>query len=253
MSFAIPLQADASNLLDQNCDDFFSGPGSVTLSTPVLPRHLMNTGRFVRKAAGTIQTPAVASGSLLERVLTTHPTTELEASDDRMELHETHPLPDPTSSSPPHPFIPPGPSATASVVGTNSITDPGSSRPSGTSSGSDPDTKLCGGPKSNSALSMASIITTKECGTLPSIESTSTLTPSHHPKNAESAQISRQPPIPAAQKEDKGPARLHGNAGIKPDQARSKTRGGGGLDLNITASVSRIQLCQLSWDIRTSG
>jgi hypothetical protein len=38
MSFAIPPQTDASNLLDQNYDDFFSGPGFVTLSTPVPPR-----------------------------------------------------------------------------------------------------------------------------------------------------------------------------------------------------------------------
>jgi len=248
MSFDIPLQVDASNLLDQDCDDFFSGPGFVTLSTPVLPRHLMNNGRSVRKATGTIQTPAVASGPILGRAFTTFPTTELEVSDDRTELQETH-----TPSPPVNPFIPPGPPATASVVGTTSITDPGSSRPSDVSSGSIPDTKLHGGPKSNTAPSVTSIIITKECGTYPDIQSTSTLVPSHRPTNAKSTQISRQPPISAPQRKDKGPARPLGNGGVKSDQAGSKPRGGGSLDRHIIPSVSPAQLCQPSWDMRISG
>jgi len=242
MSFDIPLQADASNLLDQDCDDFFSGPGFVTLSTPVLPRHLMNNGRSGRKATGTIQTPATLPGPILGRALTTFPTTELEASDDRTELHETHTPPNPSPSPPVNPFIPPSPAATASVVGTTSITDPGSPRPYDVSSGSN----LHGGPKSNTASSMTSIITTRECGTHPDIQSTSTLVPSHRPTNAKNAQISRQPPIPAPQRKDKG-------GGVKSDRAWLKPRGGGVLDCNITTSVSRVQLCQQSWGIRISG
>ena len=250
MSFDIPLQADASNLLDQNCDDFFSGPGFVTLSTPVLPRHLMNNGRSVRRATGTIQTPAVAPGTILGRAFTTFPTTELEASDNRTELHETHTSPIQSPSPPGTPFIPPGPPATVSVVGS---TDRGSSRPGDVSSGSNPDTKLHGGPKSNTAPSMASIIITKECGTYPDIQSTSTSIPSHHPTNAKNTQISRQPPIPVPQSKDREPARSRGNGGVKSDQVGSKPRGGGGLDCNITTSVSRVQLFQPSWDIRISG
>jgi len=250
MSFDIPLQADASNLLDQNCDDFFSGPGFVTLSTPVLPRHLMNTRRSVRKATGTIRTPGTASGPILGRAPPTLLTTELEASDDRTELHETHTGPNPSPST--NPFIPPGPPTTTSVVGTTSITDPGSSRPGSTSSRSDPGTNLYSGPNSNTAPSMASIITTKEYGTQPGIQSTSTLVASHHRTNAKNTQISRQPAIPAPQKRDEGPAQPRRNVGVKLDHAVSKPRGGDGLDRNITASVSRVRLCQPSWEIRIS-
>lgn len=240
MSFAIPLQADASNLLDQNCDDFFSGPGFVTLSTPVPPRHLTNTQRSARMVTEPIQIPAVESGPILGQIFTAPRTIELEAPDNRTELQETHipsnQLQSLLSPPPTNPFTSMRPPTTVSVVGATSITDPGSSRPSNLSSGSDPGAKIPNGLKSNAAPSMASIITTKQSGTQPGIQSTSTLGPSRHSTNAQDAQISRQPPIPASQK-DKGPAQSRGNTNAKPSRETSKPRRGGGLD-HETTSVS---------------
>lgn len=87
VSFAIPPQADATNLLDQNYDDFLSGPGLITLSTPVLPRHLANTTRSVSKMAGTIRTRAVLSSPNLGQTAT-----ELDPPNCRTELEETRML-----------------------------------------------------------------------------------------------------------------------------------------------------------------
>ena len=253
MSFAIPLQADASNLLDQNCDDFFSGPGFVTLSTPALPRHLTNTRRSARKIAGTIQTPAVESGPFLGQTLTTPRTTGLKASDDRTELQETHIPPNQLSSpSPPiNPFMSQGPPTAVSVVGPTSITDPGSSRPSDLSSGSDPGAKFYDGLMSNTAASMASIITTRESRTQPGIQSTLTSGPSHRSTNAQNVQIPRQPPMPVTQKNRKL-VQPRAITSAKSNQETSKPRGGRGQDYE-TASVSCIQPFQPSWDARISG
>ena len=245
MSFVIPLQADASNLLDQNYDDFFSGPGSVTLSTPAPPRHLTNTQRSARKVPETIQTPGVESSRILGQILTTPRTTKLKAPNNRTELQETH-IPSDQLLSPLSPPIKP---FTSMGPPTTSITDPGSSRASGVPSGSDPGANFYDGPKSNTAPSMASIITTKESGTQPGIQSTSTLDPSHHSTNT---QISSQLPIPAPQKKDKGPAQSRGNVNAKPNRETSKPRGGGGLDCETTP-VSCVQFCQPSWDVRIPG
>jgi hypothetical protein len=220
MSFAIPPQADASNLLDQNCDDFFSGPGLVTLSTPVIPRHLTNA---VRKLTGSIQTPAVVSRTILGQTVPTHSTTELEPSDDRAELQEMH--------TPLH---------------------PGSSRPGDTLSESGPDAKICDGLKSNTAPSMASVLTTKATGTQPGIQSMSTSAPSRHSTNTQNTQIPRRPPIPVPRKKNKGTAQSHGAASIESNQETSKPRGGD-VPCRETTSVSCAKLCRPSWDMRISG
>ena len=230
MSFVIPMQADASNLLDQDCDDFFSGPGFVTLSTPAPPRHLSNTRQSPRKVTGSIQPPAAAPSPILEQILTTPRTTEPEAPDDRTEL-------------PTKPFISRGP-----------LTDPGSPRPSCLSSGTDPDTKRCGGPRPNTASSMASVLTTKLSGAKPGIQSASTSAASCHSTNTKNPpQISRKLPVPALQKKDKEPALPRGSINVKPIRETSKPRGGDGLDCETTASVSCVQLCRSSWDARISG
>lgn len=235
ISFDIPLQADASNLLDQNCDDFFSGPGFVTLSTPVPPRLLANTRRSVRKAAGTIQTPATVSGPFLEQTITTPRTAEFETPEDRAELQETRIPANPSPLPPTEPFMVAGPSTAASMVRATSITNPGSPRPSGVPSGRYPDAKLHGGPKSNTAPSRGSIAITKASGTKPGIQSTSTSVPSR----AQNTHIPRQLPIPAPQKKDEGPTQQRGNADDKSDQAASsKPQGGDGLDTKATLSVS---------------
>lgn len=254
MSFVIPPQADASNLLDQDCDDFFSGPGLVTLSTPVLPRHLTNTRHSVRKVAGSIQTPAVVPSTILGQNLPVHSSTELEPSVDKAELQETHipPRPSPLLSPPTEPFTYTDPPTTASVVGTTSITGPGLSRPSDTLSESGRDAKICDGLKSLTALSMASVLTTKATGTQPGIQSTSTSAPSRHSANAQNTQIPRQPPIPAPQKKNKGPAQSRRTVIAKSDQAASKHRSGNFL-YRETTSVSCARLCHLSWDMRISG
>lgn len=240
MSFVIPPQADASNLLDQNCDDFFSGPGLVTLSTPVLPRHLTNTRHPVRKLAGPIQTPAAVPSTILGQTLPTHSTTELEPPDDRVELQETHILPHPSSPSlspPTVPFMSMDAPTTTSVVGMASIVDPGSPRPSDALSESGP---VRNGLKSNTALPMTSIITTKATGTQPGIQSASASVPSRHSTNTQNTQISRQPPIPAPQKKNKGPAQSRGTASAKSKQAASKPRSGNVLFCETT-SVSCVQ------------
>jgi len=254
MSFVIPPQADASNLLDQDCDDFFSGPGLVTLSTPVLPRHLTNTRHSVRKVAGSIQTPAVIPSTILGQNLPVHSSTELEPSVDRAELQETHIPPHPSSllSPPTEPFTYTDPPTTASVVGTTSITGPGLSRPSDTLSESGRDAKICDGLKSLTAPSMASVLTTKATGAQPGIQSTSTSAPSRHSANAQNTQIPRQPPIPAPQKKNKGPAQSRGTVIAKSNQATSKHRGGSVL-YRETTSVSCAKLCHPSWDVRISG
>ncbi|KAF9654416.1 hypothetical protein BDM02DRAFT_3106804 [Thelephora ganbajun] len=247
MSFVIPPQADASNLLDQNYDDFFSGPGFVTLSTPVLPRHLTDTRQFVRKVTGIIQIPAVVPGPIPGQTLPTNSTTELELPDDRTELQETHIQPHPSLLSPPtEPFMSPDPATAASMAGMTSIMDPGSSRPSDATPKSDLDANFRDGPKSYTALPMASIITTEASDIQPTIESISTSPPSRHSTNPQNAQISRQPPITAARNNYKGPARSRGNTNVKSNQATSKPRGGDGLDCETTTCVSCVQLCQPS-------
>ena len=239
MSFVIPPQADASNLLDQNCDDFFSGPGFVTLSTPVPPRRLADTRRSVSKVTGTIQTPAVSSGPILGRTLTTNPTPELEASDNRAELQETHIPPNPSLllSPPLRPFMSMSPPMAASAVGT----DPDSPRPDEGPSGRFPGVKLHAGPKSNTAPPVASIIT-KASGTQPGIQSTSTSVPSRHSADAQNTQISRRLPIPASRKKEKEPGQARGNTSVKSSRATSKPRSGGGPDCETTTSVSCLQL-----------
>lgn len=250
MSFVIPPQADASNLLDQDSDDFFSGPGLVTLSTPVLPRHLTNTRHSVRKVAGSIpKTPAVVPSTILGQNLPpVHSSTELEPSVDKPELQETHipPHPSPPLSPPPtEPFTSTDPPTTASVVGTTSITGPGLSRPSDTLSESGRDAKICDGLKPLTAPSMASVLTAKATGTQPGIQSTSTSAPSRHSTNAQNTQIPRKPPIPAPPKKNKGPAQSRVTAIPKSKQATSKHRGGNVL-YRETTSVSGVKLCHPS-------
>jgi len=221
MSFVIPPQADASNLLDQDYDDFFSGPGFVTMSTPVLPRHLANTAQSVRKAAGTIRAPAVVSGHILGQTLTTHSTTGLEVPDDGT----TMPF---TSMGPP----------------TTSVADPGPPRLGGVPSGSDPDAKFYDGSMSKTALPVTSIVATKAFGTHPGVQSMPTSIPSHHSTNTQNAQISRQPPTPARKKT---------NQSVKSNQATSKLRGENVLDGETGTPVSCIPLYQPSWDTRIPG
>jgi len=225
MSFVIPPQADASNLLDQNYDDFFSGPGSVTFSTPVLPRHLANATQSVRKVTGANRTPAGISGHILGQTFTTHSTTGLEVPGDRTTK----------------PFVSTGPPTTAS---TTSIADPGPPRLGGVPSGSDPDAKFYDGPMSNLALPVTSVITTKASGTHPGVQSMPTSIPSHHSTNTQSTQISRQHPTPARQKK---------NQSVKSSQATSKLRGGNVLDGETGTPVSCALLYQPSWDVRIPG
>ena len=254
MSFVIPPQADASNLLDQNYDDFFSGPGFVTLSTPALPRHLTNARQSPRKVTGTIQTPAIVSGPIFGRILTTHSTTELEGLNDRAELQETHipPHPSPLLSPPTNPFMVMDPPRTAPTIGTTSITNPGSPRLSGAESGNDPDGNFPGGLKSDTALSMASVITTKTSGIQPGIQSMSTSVSSHRSTSTHNTQIPRQPPIPASHK-NQGPAQPRGNTSVKLNQATSKLRSGNILECEKTMPVSCVLLCQPSRDVRIPG
>ena len=234
MSFVIPPQADASNLLDQNYDDFFSGPGFTTLSTPVIPRHLTNAMQSGRKAPGTIRTPAVVSGPIFGQSLPTHSTAELELPNDRVELQETH-IPPSTK-----PFMSMGPPATASAVGVTPITEPDSPRPSDAPLESDPDARICDGPKSNAAPSVASVITTKASRTRPGIQSTLTSAPSRHSSNAQNTQISRQFPTPGPQKKNKGPAQARGQTSAKSNEGASKLRGGNVPDCETTTAVSRV-------------
>lgn len=229
MSFVIPPQADASNLLDQNYDDFFVGPGLVTLSTPVLPRHLTNisTRQSTRKVTRTIQTSAVVSSPILGRTIPTHSTTYPELPDGKAELPETHisPHPLPSLSPPTKPFMP-----------TTLITEPGSPE-------KDPGAKNCDGLKSNPALPMASIITTKLTGKQPGIQSMSTSIPSRHSTNTQNTQISRRPPIPAPKKKTKGAAQPRETGSARSTQATSKHRSEIVLDRETT-SVSYVYLCQ---------
>ncbi|KAF9786897.1 hypothetical protein BJ322DRAFT_684234 [Thelephora terrestris] len=213
MSFAIPAQADASNLLDQSYEDFFSGPGLVTLSTPVLPRHLANAIQSVRKPTRTIQTPPVLSDLNFARTLTTDPTTELEPPDYRTELQEAH-IPHHTLPSLlPRKRPPTGPAR--STVNTTSIVNPGPPRPAGTTSKSNPDLKIYNSLTSNSALSTTPILTTQASGTRPSIQSL----PTHD------TQISHQPPKTAAQKNEVL-AHPRGNTGVDSNRTTSRSRGG---------------------------
>lgn len=234
MSFVIPPQADASNLLDQNYDDFFSGPGFTTLSTPVLPRHLTNAMQSGRKASGTIQTPATVSGPILGQTLPTHSTIELELPNDRAESQEKH-IPRLTK-----PFMSMGPPTIALAVGVTPIPKPGSPRPSGAPPENDPDARICDNQKSNAAPSVASVITTKASGTRPGIQSTLTSDPSRHSSNAQNTQISRQSPTPGPQKKNMGPAQPRGQTSAKSNEGTSKLRGGNVLDCETTTAVSRV-------------
>ena len=236
ISFVIPPQADASNLLDQNYDDFFSGPGFVTLSTPIPPSRLTNAVQSARKVTGTIQPPAAISGSILGESPTISRITELELTDHPAETH----IPSTSLSSLSQPAKP-GPPPTASVLGTTSIVDPGPPRPSDVPPRSDPGGKFYNGPKPKTALSMASIVATKASGTQPDIQSMSTSGPSLHSTNTKNTQISRQP-IAAPRKKMNGPAHSHGNTSVKSNQATSKIRGGVVLDRKTTTSVSCVEL-----------
>ena len=238
MSFAIPPQADASNLLDQNYDDFFSGPGFVTLSTPVLPRHLANTTQSVRKIIQTIQSPAVLPGLNLTRTPPTDSTAEFKPPEHRPELEEAHISHHSLPFLSPRKKPPTGPPKTTSAVNTTSIVDPGPSRPSGTTSRSNPDSKIYDGLTSNAAPSMAA--TTKASGKRPSIQSLPTSGPSHHSSNLQGTQIPRLPPKTAAQKANKVPAHPRGNTGVKSNRKTSKSRGGDGPDCETATCVSRI-------------
>ena len=250
MSFAIPPQTDASNLLDQNYDDFFSGPGFVTLSSPVLPRHLANTTQSVRKIIQTIQTPAMLSGLNLTRTPPTDSTAEFKPPEHRTELQEVHTPHHSLPSLSPRKKPPTGPPKTTSTANTTSIVDPGPSRPSGTTSRSNPDSKIYDGLTSNAAPSMTAIITTKASGKRPSIQSLPSSGPSHHSSNT---QIPRLPPKTAVQKANKVLAHPRGNNGVKSNRKASKSRGGDGPDCETATCVSRIKLCQPSWDLRIPG
>lgn len=225
MSFAIPRQVDASNLLDENYDDFFSGPGFVTLSTPVLPRHVSNPMRSVRKVAGAIQTPAVLSGPNLGQSLTKNSTTEPNCRAERQETHiSSHSLPSLSPSTKPT---------------TLTVYDPGLPRPSHTTPINTPGLQICDGPTSNT--------------TPPGIQSMSASDPSRHSTNPQNAQISRQFPTSAAQVKNKAPARTRVNASVKPNQTSSKSRSGGGSGgpgCETTTRVSHVQtLSTASWDL----
>ena len=238
-SFVIPPQADASNLLDQNYDDFFSGPGFVTLSTPALPRHLTNTLQSLRKVTGP-QTPAVTSSLVFGQTFPKYPTTELELPDDRTELQETHTpsCPSPLLSQPAKQFTSMGPHTSTSLAGTTSIADPGSSRPGNILSESGPDARIFDGLGPNAALSMASTVTAKATGTHPGIQSTSTSAPSRHSTNAQPTQIPRQHPIPASQKKNKGLAPSHGAVSTRPNPTTSRLRSESVPNRETTTSVS---------------
>jgi hypothetical protein len=214
MSFIIPPQVDASNLLDQNYDDFFSGPGFVTLSTPALPRHLANGTGSVCKATGTTQTAAVLSGLNLGQTLTKNSTAKLDPPNYRAES------PDSLLSLSP------------STKPATSTVDPGPPRPSHTTSKSNPDFEK---PTSKTTPSMSS-------GAQPGIESTSSSEPSLHSTNPHKAQISRQFPTSALQIKSKAPAPPRANSSVKP--SRIPSSGG-----EITTRVSHVQPCQPSWDL----
>ena len=220
MSFVIPSQADASNLLDQNCDDFFSGQGFVTLSTPVPPRHLLNTRDSMRKATQTASRPVLG-----------HPAS------DRTDLLEAHTSPLPPTKS----FTgPPTPVSAASAVG------PGSPGPREASPRNKRDGRIHNGLKPNAALSKRSIATTE-----PGIQSMPTSAASCHSTNT---QISRQPPTPAPPKKNKEPGQTRGGANVRSIQATSKLRNGDVPVCKTTAtSVSCDRFCQPSWDSRISG
>ena len=238
VSFMIPPQADASNLLDQNYDDIFSGPGFVTLSTPVLPRHLASAAQPVHKVTGTIQTPAVLSGLNLGRTLTKNSTTELDPPNYRTELQETH------ISGRSLPSLSP------SIKPSTSAVDPGPPRPNHTTPGSIPDSKIYDGPTSNTTPSTSNIITTESSGTRPGIQSLSGSDPSLHSTNPQNAQISRQFPTSATQMKYKAPAKPRENASVKPNQITLKSRSGGGPDCELTATrVSHVRFYQPSWDL----
>lgn len=234
VSFTIPQQADASNLLDQNYDDFLSGPGFVTLSTPVLPRYLANAAQSMRKVTRAIHTPVVLSSPNRDQTQTKGSTTGLELPGYATELQETY--------ISPHSFPPLSPSTKP----TTSNADPGPPRSGRTSTRSNPDLKIYGGPTSNKTPSVPSIVTTEACGTQSSIQS---MPASHHSANPQVAQISRQFPTTAAQKKNKAPAQPREYTSVKPNQTISKSRSGGGLDYETTAGVSHVQLFQPSWDL----
>lgn len=238
VSFMIPPQVDASNLLDQNYDDFFSGPGFVTLSTPVLPRHLAGAAHSLHKVTGTIQTPAVLSGPNLGRILAKNSATELDPPNYRTELQQTH-----ISA---HSSLSLSPSTTPST----SAVDPGPPRLNRTTPESNPDSKIYDGPTPNRTPSTSNIITTESSGTRPGIQSTSGSDPSLHSTNPQNAQISRQFPTSAAQMKYKAPLQPRVNTSVKPNQTALKSRSGGGPDCELTtARVSSVRFCQQSWDL----
>ena len=236
MSFTIPPQADASNLLDQNYDDFFSGPGFVTLSTPVLPRRLANTTQSVRKVAATIRTPVGLSSPNLGQTLARNSTTKVDMLNCRAELQETH--------ISPHSLPSLSPSTTSAV-------DPGPPRPNHTTSKSDPDPNSYDCPTSNTTPLVSSSLTTEASGTQPGIQSMSVSDPSRHSTNPQNAQISRQFPTTAAaqKKKNKVPAQPRENASVKPTQITLKSRSARGPDCETVERVSDIQLCQPSWGL----
>jgi hypothetical protein len=186
VSFVIPPQADASNLLDQNYDDFFSGPGFASLSTPALTRHLANTTQSVRKVAGTIQMPAVLSG----QTLTKNSTTELDPPNYRTELQDERHIPA-------HSL----PSLSPSTKPSGSTVDPGPPRPDQTTPS----------------------VSTESSRTQPGIQSMSASDPSLHSTKPLNAQITRQFPTSATQTKTAQP---RGKISVKPKQTASKSRSG---------------------------
>lgn len=244
LSFVIPPQADASNLLDQNYDDFLAGQGFVTLSTPVPPRHLLlNARESARKAT---RIPMAASRPILGQ--RTRSTADLEPPNERPDPVEAHTPPHSSRTllQPTNSFTSTDPPTTAPAVGAASTIGPGSPRPGEASPESNPDEGIYNGLKPNTALSAGCIVTT--------IQSMPTSAASRHSVNTQNAQISRPPPIPAPPKRDKEPGQTRGSADVKSIQARSKLRSGDVPVCKTTAtSVSCDQLCQPSWDMRIAG
>jgi hypothetical protein len=225
MSFDIPPQADASNLLDQNCDDFFSGPGFVTLSTPVLPRHLTTTALCVKR-----QDHSNPRGRIWyyprSTALPTHSTTEpkhptIGRSYRRRISHPTH-----CHSPPPNPFIPPGRRYIASVVGSTSKVSP---RPL--------DRAMCRG-----AIHMQKFATVQvKHGAVNGIyyhhqsDRNSRTFNQRQPRSllaiqrtCQNTQIPRRPPIPVPQKKNKG--HLLNHVG-RPASSRTRRRRNPGAEV----------------------
>ena len=236
MSFVIPPQADASNLMDQDYDDFLSGQGFVTLSTPTLPRHLAGAAQSVRKLTGTIQTPTVPSCPILGQTPPTHSTVHLERPGHRTVSQEAHILPSllPLTES----FSPADLPIAVPTVSTPSIPDPGPSRLTDATSKSNPGAKFYNGPKSNPAPSTTSIITTKVSGKQPGIQSMPTSDPACHSANLQNTQISRQFPVAAAQRKTKVPAPPCGNTSIKSNWTTTSSQVRDGPGCETTTRVS---------------